>query len=249
MKVLIDARHLSPVAFEALMASYLADKNNHPGKEGVIITGNSMPAQHKLMRNFQHTYTVGLRNQRCKLRHDPACILNSQQQLSSIFKASVAGANAKVLLDSGSAANCISLNFCKLMRLTVKPLQAADVETVSGDSAHVAGTVNVSLTIQSYRTHLCLLVIPMAANVDAILGEPWHTATKAVCQYSPEGLQSVRLYKGRNMRKLVQTTGVPERRETSKPEHKLLSHLQVKRASNKLKFFVAYVRCTDAGGK
>ena len=97
-KVLIDARDASPVAFEQLMAAYLSDKQKHPGKEAVIITGNALTSQHRTMQTFQHTYTVGLRSKRCKIWHDPACVLRSEQQLSSIFKASIAGANARIVL-------------------------------------------------------------------------------------------------------------------------------------------------------
>ena len=175
-KVLIDARDASPVAFEQLMAAYLSDRQKHPGKDAVIITGNALTSQHRTMQTFQHTYTVGLRSKRCKSWHDPACVLRSEQQLSSILKASIVGANAR-MLDSGAAADCISLKFCELMKLKIQPIAGADISTVSGQSEQVAGTAPVTISIHSYKSKRRMLVIPMTLDCDAILGEPWHAST------------------------------------------------------------------------
>ena len=149
-KVLIDARHSSPVAFNQLMTAYLSDKQNKLSTEAIVITNNALTSKHPSMQAFQHNYTVGLRHQRCKVWHDPPTVLNNSQQLSSIFQASLAGANAKIMLDSGAAANCISKTFCKLMRINIKPSKHLTVSLADGNIQEVAGTVTVSTTIQSY---------------------------------------------------------------------------------------------------
>ena len=135
------------------------------------------------MQTVQHTYTVGLRNKRCKIWHDPPSVLKSNQQLSSIFKGSTAGANANIMMDSGAAADCISVQYCKKIKLKISPLPAKEqISGISGQAEHVTGMATVRVSIQGYRTTLRLLAIPMVPDCDAILGEPWHTSTKAVTQ-------------------------------------------------------------------
>ena len=121
-KVLIDTRILTPHVFEKVMMAYLSEKTKHPDKQAVIITNNGVTSGHKTMQTFQHCYTVGLRTKRCKIWHDPPAVLTDATALSSIFKGSLAGANAKIMLDTGSAANCISEQFCKGMKIKVSPL-------------------------------------------------------------------------------------------------------------------------------
>ena len=117
-----------------------------------------------MLQTFQHTYTVGLQNQRCKIWHDPACLLRSQQELSSILKAAIAGANAKILLDSGAAAHCISEDFCRLMKIQIKPVNGTDMTTADGKTSQVKGVAVVSVTLQSYKAQLRFLVISMATE-------------------------------------------------------------------------------------
>lgn len=170
--------------------------------------------------------------------------------ISSIFKASIAGANARILLDSGAAADCISLKLCELMKLKIQPIAGADISTVSGQSEQVVGTATVTISTQSYKSKRRMLVIPMALDCDAILGEPWHASIKAVTQWGTTGLQCVRVYKGRTMRKLVQQTSPPMNWEPRPPQTALLSHLQFGKATRHNKYFVAYVKCADEpGGK
>ena len=68
-KVMIDAHALTPAAFDPLMRAYLAYKLQHPTHDAVLITGNQLTSQSSMLQTFQHTYTVGLRNQRCKIWH------------------------------------------------------------------------------------------------------------------------------------------------------------------------------------
>ena len=113
------------------------------------------------------------------------------------------------MLDSGAAANCLSGDFCKLMKIKVHPIAHTVVTTADGKTSPILGTAVVKITLQDYKAQLRFLVISMAPDCDAILGEPWHTATKAVATYGPQGLSTVRLYKGRSMRKLVQSSAEP----------------------------------------
>ena len=165
-------------------------------------------------------------------------MLRSQQQLSSIFKASRAGANARVMLDSGAAANCISEDFCNLMKIKILPMTGASITTADGKTSSVKGTAVVKLTLQAYKAELRFLVIPMAPDCDAILGEPWHTSTRAVSTYGPMGLTNVKLYKGRSVRKLTQHPAESRAWESSPG---LLNHLQFAKAAEHNAVFVAYV--------
>ncbi len=240
-KVLIDARYLRPIAFDQILTAYLLDKQKHPHKEATIITNNALTSAHKSMRIFRHTYTVGLRNDRCKIWHDPPMVLTNSQTLSSIFKCSLSGASAKILLDTGAAANCISHQFCKLMKIRVTPLaNDSSVTGVSGLAEKVIGTAKVHTSIQSYKSNLRFMVIPMVTDYDAILGETWHASAKATTQYDSDGMKFVRIYKGRTMRKLIQTAREPMEGVSSKEP--LMSHVQFNKARRKLGFFIAHVK-------
>ena len=254
-QVLIDARGLASHAFKIIMSAYLQNKKHCPDKEAVVITDNHLTSSHFLMQTFQHTYTVGFRKQRCKIWHDPPCVLRSDKQLSSMFKASLAGANARILLDTGAAANCISESFCKMMKIRIQPIDGfqAEVTTADGRASQVKGVVVIDFALQTYKTKLRFLVIPMAADCDAILGEPWHAATKAVYAYGPAGLETVRLYKGRTMRKIVQHSQEPMDWENPAQVKSIqLSHLQFAKAAKKTgEWFVAFVKPAkeQAGGE
>ena len=209
-KVLIDTRILTPHVFEQVMMAYLSEKTKHPDKQAVIITNNGVTSGHKTMQTFQHCHTVGLRTKRCKIWHDPPAVLRDATALSSIFKGSLAGANAKIMLDTGSAANCISEQFCKGTKIKISPLQgSSQIQTATGQNENIAGKAVVSVQIQSYRTKLRLLVVPIVSDCDVTLGEPWHTTTKAVTQYDQDKLILVRVCKGRCMRKSVQQSTEP----------------------------------------
>ena len=122
-KVLIDARYLRPVAFDQILTAYLLDKQKYPHKEATVVTNNALTSAHKSMRTFRHTYTVGLR-ERCEIWHDSFVVLTDSKTLSSIFKCSLSGANARILDNTRyfAAANCVSHQFCKLMKIRVTPL-------------------------------------------------------------------------------------------------------------------------------
>ena len=101
----------------------------------------------------------------------------------SIFEGSIARANANIRMDSGAAADCIFVQYCKMMKITITPLpDKQQIFGISGQAEHVTVMATVRVSIQGYRTTLRLLAIPMVPDCDAILGEPWHTSTKAVTQ-------------------------------------------------------------------
>ena len=237
-KVLINAQVSSPVALEQLLQAYLSVKEKHPEKQAVIITSNALTSSHKTLQTLQHTYTVGLRNKRCKIWHDPPSVLTNKEQLSSIFKGAVSGANANIMLDTGSAANCISKRFCELMKIRVHRFGKIEMTTACGQTTEVSGLATVTLALQGYKTKMHLLVIPMAPDSDVILGEPWHRTVRAVKQYDADGLSIVRIHKGRTMRKIVRH---PKQNPIRFQTNLLLSHAQFNRARNKNGFFVAHI--------
>ncbi len=156
------------------------------------------------MAVFQHVYTVGLRSAKCKIWHDPQTALPDNVSLTSIFKGSIAGANADMLLDTGAAANCISEEFCRVMRIKVHPAKAATVTSYGGQADQIDGTTVAKLAIQSYTSTMQFLVLKMDKSIDCILGEPWHKANRAVHQYTARGLDTVALTNSRSRRKLTQ---------------------------------------------
>ena len=233
-QVLIDARAMSLNALQTLVSTYLKHKQHCPCNEAVVLTDNHLTSQHLLMKTFQHTYTVGLRTNKCKIWHDPPSGLRPKQQLSSIFNASIAGAKANILLDTGAAANCISEDFCRMMHIRIHSITNSDIISADGKTCPVKGVTVVNVALQTYKAKLRFLVIPMARDCDAILGEPWHAATKAVSVYGSAGLQTVRLYKGRSMRKLVQSNINPASQDKASTNSKVpLSHLQFAKAAEK----------------
>ena len=88
------------------------------------------------------------------------------------------------------------------MKVQIKPVNGTDMTTADGKTSQVKGVAVVSVALQSYKAQVRFLVISMATNCDAILGEPWIIATKAVMTYGPTGLTNVRFYKGRTVTEL-----------------------------------------------
>ena len=80
----------------------------------------------------------------------------------------------------------------KMMKIQIKPINGTDMTTADGKTSQVKGVAVVSVTLQSYKAQLRFLVISMAADCDAILGEPWIIATKAIMTYGPTSLTNVR---------------------------------------------------------
>ena len=182
-------------------------------------------------------------------RQDPAAVLSDTEGLTSIFKGSIAGANANIMLDTGSSANCISEHFCKLMKIKIQPIEQVEMATATGTTEQVVGSTTVVVAIQGYRSKLRLLVIPMVPDCDAILGEPWHRSTKAVKQYGPAGLGTVRLYKGRTMRKLIQHVNVAQQANSPRAKKAgLLSYTQFRRVRKLRPYFVAHVQTAPQKG-
>ena len=84
------------------------------------------------------------------------------------------------------------------------------------------------------------MVIPIVSDHDAILGETWHASAQANAQYDTDGMKFVRIYKGRTVRKLIQTAREPMEGVSSKEP--LISHVQYNKARKKLGFFIAHVK-------
>ncbi len=239
-KVLIDTRGMSCIAFSKVLSAYLAVKAAHPSHEACIVKNNVIVQHARLMQTMQHTYTVGLRNQRCKIWHDPPATLRPEQQLSSMFHASLSGAKGTIMLDTGAAANCISESFCKNMHLRYKSLDdkgdhtLPEIVTADGRACPVKGTIAVHVALQSYKAKLHFLEVPLSADCDAILGEPWHSAVKATMIYGTNGLDSVRLYKGRTIRKIKRDPPTPmdiDQQEQKPVKPAIINQMQFKRAS------------------
>ena len=57
------------------------------------------------------------------------------------------------------------------MKMQIKPVKGIDMTTADGKTSQVKGVAVVSVTLQSYKAQLRFLVISMATDCDAILGE------------------------------------------------------------------------------
>ena len=126
-----------------------------------------------------------------------------------------------------------------------------NITTATGQDGQVLGTVQAKLSIQDYRTNMRFLVVPMAPDIDAIVGEPWFKSSKAVLQYGKSGLEQVRVFKGKTLRKLVQPTTSPMDidKQPLKIKNKLISHAQFTRATKTCQYFVARVSLAPKKGE
>ena len=240
--------NLNVTAFAALMQTLLQLKLQQPANDTFVITDKHVSAYQSVMQSSRHLATIGLRDQRCKLWHDPPVMLKDGQPLSRIFKAAISGASCNILLDTGAAADCISESFCKTAKLAVSPWPDQSSDTLAdGQTCAVKGIVTAHVQLQTYKAKIRFLVIPLA-NCDAILGEPWHTSVRAVTVYGPQGLDHVRLYKGRSMRKITQPqphVKLPSDKLRKPPDKRtvnLLSHLQFTKARRTCGAFIAVVK-------
>ena len=252
-KILIDLRQVSSLEFAQVLRTYLSAKKNDLSMEAYFVTANLPAFQIKLFQVMQHRCTVGLRSKRSKIWHDAPAMLRSDQQLSCIFQSAIAGVSVKILLDTGAAANCISESFCKNNGIkfdTGLDKHAPNLVTADGKESLVKGTVTLHVAIQAYKSKARFLVLPLAPDIDAILGDPWFATTHAVMHWGSQGLLMVKLRKGRSMRKIEPDSRVPDLMDIV-PTSKVISSLQFDKARRTERTFVAIVKPVPSsrGGK
>ena len=101
----------------------------------------------------------------------------------------IAGASAQCLLDTGAqGTHYLSQHFCDQAGIAYTPLADVQVQVASGHTAPIVGEAVITVQIQSYRERLRCVVLPMAPDIDLILGDGWLRRRSAAIDY---GAQSV----------------------------------------------------------
>ena len=122
----------------------------------------------------------------CIVFHDPSCLdeLDSTAPVVTMqFAGLVAGAKAKVLLDTGAqGGHYLSEAFCTLHKIAVTP-STDTVKVGDGRDANVIGTAIVKVKIQGYHASLKCVVFDVVQPFDLVLGDGWLAQHAAVMSY------------------------------------------------------------------
>jgi hypothetical protein len=154
------------------------------------------------------------------------------------FRGELAGAPAKILLDSGATLNFVSTQFAQAHGLS---FTATTQAVTLGDTAAVtvAGTCEVQVTVNGFKRKTKFYLMKLMDAFDVILGEPWLQESKAVLDW---GKQQVKVLKGRKRLVLLPVKELPANPRTPN----VLSALQVKRCLRKdSRMFLATVSKVD----
>ena len=111
----------------------------------------------------------------------------TQNQLTFVFGATLAGAKARLLWDSGARFNFMSAKFAARHNMAVCS-HKTPVELANGEEVLTHGTVRVKTVINDgsvkpYRKEVSFAVIDMTDGFDAILGDDWSRAEGAIADY------------------------------------------------------------------
>lgn len=88
------------------------------------------------------------------------------------FSGFVAGASARIKVDSG-ASNCfVNAAFCEQSGIRFTPL-TAELEVANGAAVPIVGSCRVQIKVQRYTEQLTLFVTELADYYDVLLGEDW----------------------------------------------------------------------------
>ena len=150
----------------------------------------------------------------------------AQSELSCVhFQATIAGANARGLADSGASHSLLSAPFCKANGIVISPAPQT-VEVADGRQMQVLGVCNARIQIGQYKAvHKCW-VTTLHPAYDLILGRTWLKLSKAIINGADNTL-SVVTAKGR----IVITSQKPDPAAAAVPSDKL--HLLTVKQANR----------------
>ena len=162
---------------------------------------------------------------RCGIMPVPLRAAAGDTRLTLQFCGTVAGAHARILLDTGAAGCFANLAWCKEHKVDLKP-HAGSAELPSGETLHYASKATLGVRIQGLNCHETFSVLPLTDDYDVILGDPWAQKHDAVLDFgSPP---CVRIPK-RTKVHVLYPNGACEPRLKPPPAPTLLTAMQVKR--------------------
>lgn len=149
--------------------------------------------------------------------------------LTMLFQGKIAGAQAKVLCDSGATSCFINADTARRVGIAINPAQGGAVTLGDGSSMPVVGTCKLQLTLQAYHGRVECYAAKLAPQFDVILGDAWLTQHKAALDF---GAKALILKKGTRRIKIQcnQYAAHKLKRKGADASLGLLSSLQVKRA-------------------
>jgi hypothetical protein len=91
---------------------------------------------------------------------------------------------AKLLMDSGATTRFASEKWVLANGFSINPTHANwSVQVANSDTMQVTGTVDLEVMMQGFKQVIRFLVIPMAEDMDLIIGNDWLHKHKAVLSY------------------------------------------------------------------
>ena len=162
---------------------------------------------------------------RCGTMPVPLRVSGGDSRLTLQFRGTVAGAPARILLDTGAAGCFANSAWCSKHGVAVKP-HAGSAELPSGEVIHYDGKANLAVAIQGLNCHVSFNALQLSEDYDIILGDPWARSHNAVLDFGTP--PSVRIPK-RTKTHVLYPNGVMEKQLKPPPAPTLLTALQVKR--------------------
>jgi hypothetical protein len=164
------------------------------------------------------------------------CAAHQQSAATHVMQlvGSVAGAPARVLLDSGAETyHLMSVSFCQRIGLSIRPSRhTIQIEGIHQGVGDVCGVTTATITLGSYKVSLNFLVIHMPTAFDVILGDAWLKSCHAVLDYAAH---TCKVHKGKHVHTLHLRSVGGDRCDNDVPHvkgsvHKcVMSYVQAKR--------------------
>jgi transposase InsO family protein len=114
---------------------------------------------------------------------------------------------AKLMMDTGATTRFASERWVLANGFTINPSHANwSVQVANSDTMSVSGTVDLEVMVQGFKQVIRFLVIPMAEDMDLIIGNDWLHKHKAVLDYE----QSTVSFWHNGKRLVLQPTGTQQ---------------------------------------
>ena len=170
--LLINLVGLPARDYVQVMQKYASCKQNNLAMQTYVIKGSKAVLSKQSFQTMQTVATCGTGDKRRQVLHDPPTISDN---MTPCLHTSIAGCAGRLCLDSRSALNCISKEYCRKFKISVQPVPEDASPTVvmaNGQQQALTGQCTVQVKTQGYSAYLRLAVLPLAGTHDVILGEP-----------------------------------------------------------------------------
>ena len=228
--LLVNLVGLPPREIINVMQTYMQMKHADLAMQACFIKDANPVLCKQHFQTMQAFDTYGKGCNKRQLLHDPPTISDA---MTPCMQASVAGTAGRLCFDSRSALNCISEQFCKNRKISIRPVDkqtSPQVTMADGSLQTLTGQCTVQVKAQGYSAYLRLAVLPLADTHDVILGEPWLTAHSATIQYNADGVLVVKVLKNSRRIRLIQHPSRQAPRDDALPVQTCLSAMQTRKA-------------------